>query len=298
MIWLSQSSYIDKIANLAVSKQSDAILMLKDELLSYINVAQFFQINLYQWKISFLMYVTVIIHSDIAFAVSWLAYFLMNSESLHLAAADWMLLYLKRYRDLKLQLNEDDKYTVTSDVSFANNTANQKSSQSYTIKLFEDLVEWWANKQIIIIISIIKAELMILLQAACKEIYIWQMLEELKIKLNHDNMIIQYDNQQMLHLIQTEIEKLSTKLKHVDIQNHWLHQEYQRGCITVSYIKSNSMIINSLTKTLSLNSHHWFLDQMNLIDIWNCLLDCLQVDWLQESEYSVLISSHSDLRLK
>jgi len=59
---------------------------------------------------------------------------------------------------------------------------------------------------------------MTLSQAACEEIYIWWMLEELKINLNQDDdVIIQCDNQQTLCLIQAEIEKLSTKLKHVDI---------------------------------------------------------------------------------
>ena len=82
------------------------------------------------------------------------------------------------------------------------------------------------------------------------------MLEELKINLNQDNnMIIQCDNQQMLCLIQAEIEKLSIKLKHVDIQNHWLCQEYQQNHITVHYIESKSMIADDLTKALLLNSH-------------------------------------------
>ena len=74
-------------------------------------------------------------------------------------------------------------------------------------------------------------------------------------------------------MIQVKIEKLSTKLKHVDIQNHWLHQEYQWDCITVHYIESKSMITDSLMKALLLNSHCQFLDQMNLIDIQDCLQD-------------------------
>ena len=47
LIWLSQFSYIDKIANLVVFKQSDTILMSKDELLSYNNIVTVSQINLY-----------------------------------------------------------------------------------------------------------------------------------------------------------------------------------------------------------------------------------------------------------
>ena len=68
--------------------------------------------------------------------------------------------------------------------------------------------------------SIIKIELMILLQMTCKRIYIQQMLKKLKIKLNHNNMIIQYNNQQIFYLIKAEINKFFIKFKHVDIQNH------------------------------------------------------------------------------
>ena len=141
LIWLNQSSYIDKIINLAVFKQSNAILMSKNELLFYNNIILSFQINLYQWKISFLMYAAVITCSDIAFAVSWLAHFLMNSEFLHQAAADQTLLYLKRYQNLNLQLNENDKYIITSDTLFANNITDQKSFQNYAIKLFKNLIK-------------------------------------------------------------------------------------------------------------------------------------------------------------
>ena len=115
--------------------------MSKNELFSYNNVALSFQINLYQQKISFLMYATVITHPDIAFAVSQLAHFLMNPGPLHQAAANQTLLYLKRHRNLGLQLDEDDEYIITSNILFANNTADCKSSQSYTMKFFEDLVE-------------------------------------------------------------------------------------------------------------------------------------------------------------
>ena len=48
----------------------------------------------------------------------------MNSELLHQVTADQVLLYLKRHRNLSLQLDKDDKYLMTSDVSFVNNTAN------------------------------------------------------------------------------------------------------------------------------------------------------------------------------
>ena len=81
------------------------------------------------------------------------------------------------------------------------------------------------------------------------------MLGELEVNLNRDDVVIQCDNQQTLHLVKEEIGKLYTKLKHVDIHNHWLRQEHQQHHITVRYVESKSMIVNSLMKTLSLNSH-------------------------------------------
>ena len=130
------------------------------------------------------------------------------------------------------------------------------------------------------------------------------MLKELEIKLDQNNkMIIQCNNQQTLCLVRAEIDKLSTKLKHIDIQNHWLCQEYEWENITVCYIDLKSMIADELTKILSLNSHCCFLDQMNLIDIWDCLqdhqiqeaaamfelLESMNIDWilceLPASEY-------------
>ena len=46
----------------------------------------------------------------IVFAVSRLARYLTNPGPLHQAAADRMLLYLKRYRNLGLQLGGGDEY--------------------------------------------------------------------------------------------------------------------------------------------------------------------------------------------
>src|SRR5947207_11809757 len=99
------------------------------------------------------------------------------------------------------------------------------------------------------------------------------MLGELKVNLNRDDVVIQCDNQQTLHLVKEEIGKLYTKLKHVDIHNHWLCQEHQQCCITIRYVESKSMIADGLMKALPLNTHRQFLDQMNLIDIRDRLLD-------------------------
>src|SRR5438034_11846554 len=118
------------------------------------------------------------------------------------------------------------------------------------MKLFGDLVGWQANKQNTVTTSTTEAELLALSQAAREEIYIRWLLKNLEVGLEDERVVIQCDNQQTLCLVTQEIEKLQTKLKHIDIYNHWLCQEHQRGHISVCYVESKSMIANSLMKAL------------------------------------------------
>src|SRR5215471_20036422 len=103
-IWLNQASYIDKIVKLADTKQPDEIPMVKTKLLLYKQRATRQAIQVYQRKIGSLLYAAVTTQVDIAFAVSRLARFLTNPSPKHHAAADRILHYLYRYRELGLQL--------------------------------------------------------------------------------------------------------------------------------------------------------------------------------------------------
>ena len=266
-IWLSQSSYIDKIVNLADSNQPDQTPMSHDELLPYEHRAPPHIINRYQKKVGSLLYAAVTTRVDIAFATSRLARFLTNPGPQHHAAADRVLLYLKRYRNLGLQFGGGDDFVVASDASFADNTVDRKSSQAYAMKLFNGLIGWRANKQDTVTTSTTEAELLALSQAAKEGQYISRLLQELTIELNDPRIQIQCDNAQTIRLVNEEITRLRTKLRHVDIHNHWLRQEVSKGRINVTYTPSKDMIADGLTKTLSRESFDRFLNQVGLHDI-------------------------------
>jgi hypothetical protein len=90
LIWLSQSLYIDKIANLAKIVQSSSLStsMSKEELLLYKDIASHKRIMKYQRKIRSLLYTTVIIQPDVVFAVSQLSRFITNSGPKHYKGTD------------------------------------------------------------------------------------------------------------------------------------------------------------------------------------------------------------------
>ena len=61
--------------------------------------------------------------------------------------------------------------------------------------------------------------------------------------------------------------KLVTKLKHVDIAQHWLRQEVANKSINIEWISTNNMAADGLTKALHIQKHKEFIKQLNLVDI-------------------------------
>jgi hypothetical protein len=64
-----------------------------------------------------------------------------------------------------------------------------------------------------------------------------------------------------------EAAKLQTKLRHVDIHNHWLRQEHREGRINIRWQDTAHMIADGLTKALGRQKHQRFLAQIGLQDI-------------------------------
>lgn len=280
-IWLSQAAYVDKISRLVDKRDlRHDTPMSGIELKPRIGFATPAEINKYQRKIGSLLYAAVTTRPDIAFATSRLARFLTNPGPEHQDAADRTLLYLLKTHSLCLRLGGGDSMQVASDASFADNTIDRKSSQGYAIKLFGGLIAWKANKQDTVTTSTTEAELLALSQVAKEAIFTMRLLNELKVNMPDKQIIIHCDNKQTIRLVTQKISQLQTKLRHVDIHNHWLRQEIQAGTISVKYIASNQMLADGLTKALPPAKWSSFLQLLGIEDMKvkisereNCLPD-------------------------
>jgi hypothetical protein len=230
-------------------------------------IASAFEISRYQRKIGSILYAAVNTRPDIAFAASRLARFLTNPGPAHQLAADRVLLYLQRTQGLGLQLGGDDDFIVYSDASFADNTIDRKSSQAYAMKLFGGLIGWRANKQPTVTTSTTEAELLALSQAAKEALYVSRLITELSVQLDDSRIRILCDNKQTIRLVTAELALLQTKLRHVDIHNHWLRQETSSGRIKVEYTPSQDMLADGFTKALQNNAFSHFVQQLGLVDI-------------------------------
>jgi hypothetical protein len=85
----------------------------------------------------------------------------------------------------------------------------------------------------------------------------------------YEKFTINVDNTQTIRLMQLGTPRLVTKLKHVDIHQHWLRQEVTEGRLNLQWLSTNDMPADGLTKALPRQKHIEFIKQLNMVDIRN-----------------------------
>jgi len=79
------------------------------------------------------------------------------------------------------------------------------------------------------------------------------------------------DNHQTVGIATKTAHKLQTKLKHVDIHQHWVRQEVAEGRLQVEWKPTSQMPADGLTKILPRQKHKSFVQQLGLSDISSAL---------------------------
>jgi len=241
--------------------------MAMAELLPHDEEVPYSSANSYQRKVGSALYAAVITRPDVAFAVSRLTRFNLSPGPDHHAAIDRVIEYLLSTATYALKLGGGDAFTTWSDASFADNTRDRKSSQGFAMQLFGGTIGWRANKQDTVTTSTTEAELLALAQATKEAMFAKRLLTELGVSLDDEAIQLYCDNTQTIGLVTKEIATLQTKLRHVDIHNHWLREAAQKKLITVRYAKSADMVADGLTKALGTEPFKRFREMIGVVNV-------------------------------
>ena len=253
----------------------------------------------YQRKTGSILYAAITTRPDVAFAASRLARFNQNPTEDHQRAAERVIQYLYRTRSMALCYGGDNgergedgarSFVCASDASFADNTVDRKSSQGYIMTLFGGPIGWRANKQETVTTLSTQAELLALSQTVKEAIFISRLFKSMTLNL-HEPLAIYCDNTQTLRLIKEDTAKLVTKLRHVDIHQHWLRQEYSMGRVLFDWKPTKEMIADGLTKALSRQKFENFVKMIGMVDI----KDRLEVERKMEDLKEKLIAKRKAL---
>ncbi|KAJ8113224.1 hypothetical protein OPT61_g4600 [Boeremia exigua] len=170
----------------------------------------------------------------------------------------------------RLPLIEIRAVASASDAAFADNLPTQRSSQGYLFMLYGMPIDWKATLQRSVTKSTTEAELLALSTAA-SELQAWNRLFK-HIKLDLEiTPTIYCDNLQTVGVVTKHKDKLFTRLRHVNVHQHWLRQEVAEGRISVEWKPTNLMLADGLTKILARQKHAEFVRQIGLRNVEGCL---------------------------
>ena len=142
----------------------------------------------------------------------------------------------------------------------------RQSTEGYLFQLFGGPIDWRSTKQKTVTTSSTEAELLALTHAA-KELYGWQRLfQSITFDPGH-RTTLNCDNQQTICLLVKKSPQLNTRLRHVDIHNHWLRQEVQEQRLKIDWICTADMPADGFTKALPRQKHEEFIKQLRLKDV-------------------------------
>lgn len=211
---------------------------------------------------------------DVVKAASKLAEFLLNPSPEHLSQANQTISYLFTTRFYAIEysapaVNDSEVFICASDAAYGDHL-DRKSSEGYICKLYGGPVDWRAAKQKTVSTSTTEAELLAISEAG-KRLYIWKRLFN-AIDFNPEHILtLKCDNRQTLRLLTREDPQFHTKLRHIDIQHHWLRQEIFAKRIHVEWISTQDMPADGLTKILPRQQHEKFIQHLGIVNISHLL---------------------------
>lgn len=216
----------------------------------------------YQSAIGILMYLALSTRPDILLSVTKLAQRNCDPHSEHEAAFKHIFRYLKKTADYKLHYEKTGKEVECFvDADWAGDSTDRKSFSGYVFVAANCVFTWSSRKQKVVSLSSTEAEYVAISAAATEATYIRKLLAELNFHQNGP-MTIYNDNQSAQCLV--KIPTYHSRSKHIAIKYHHVRDMYSKGEIKVTYMPTNDMMADILTKNLCKVKHCNFCISMGL----------------------------------
>lgn len=204
----------------------------------------------YRELIGCLTYVAVTSRPDICAAVNYYSTFQSCASDVHWNHAKRILRYIKGTLDLKLVMKRSTSCEVIegyADSDWAGDIGDRKSLSGYVFQVHQATVSWTAQKQRTVALSSAEAEYISLSVAVKEAIWLRMLLKDFKKEFGGPT-IIHEDNQACISV--AEDDKMTKRLKHIDVRYRFVQDAVQRGTICLEYVASENQVADIMTKGL------------------------------------------------
>ncbi len=218
----------------------------------------------YQSMVGSIMYPMIQTRPDICFAVTILSRYNHNPNSKHIAAVKRVIRYLKGTLDYGITYGSTNDLVGYTDADWASDVESRRSLGAYVFMLYGGPISWSSKRQQSIALSSCEAEYMAQTQAAKEAIWMARLLSELDIGLGLPTKPVQIkaDNQGAIAL--TKDPRFHSRTKHIDIQWHFVRDQVETGAVQFTWVPTNEMVADGLTKALSNDKFRAFVRQIGL----------------------------------
>lgn len=191
---------------------------------------------------------------DLPFAVLSLSQYMQQPRQPHFNAALRVLPYLSTDPGQGILLSSNPSFELMAfcDADWASCRDSRCSVSGYFITLGGALVSWKLKKQVSISLSSAEAEYRSMRRVTAEITWLVRLLADLSIPPSLP-ITVHSDSQAAIHIAKNPV--FHERTKHVELDCHFVRQQFISGLITLSYVPSAQQLVDIFTKPLSGDSH-------------------------------------------
>jgi len=203
---------------------------------------------------------------DISFAVNKLSQFMHHLTQTHWTTTKRLLRYLKNtiFHSVTISNTSSTTLTCFSDVDWAGNLDDRKSTSAYLLFLGNTPISWSSKKQRAIARSSTKAEYRALAMAAAESVWLLSLLQELKFSLSKPPLLL-CDNLGATQLSFNPVQH--SQMKHIQIDIHFVRDLVAKNILAVQHVHTTDQLADLLTKPLSRQRTDFLRDKIFVLSI-------------------------------
>jgi hypothetical protein len=208
-----------------------------------------------------LLYLSVCTRPDISYTVGALARFMSNPTAAHWQAAKGLLRYLAGTATYGITYGGGSELLSYCDADYAGDTDTRRSTTGYVFILNGGAISWSSRRQQTVAASTTEAEYMAAAHAVKEALWLRKLLQDVRIPIG--TVTIKADNQSAIKLLKNPIS--SVRSKHIDVIYHFARERVARKEVAFTYIKTDDMIADMLTKPVPETKHRFCRTGMGIM---------------------------------
>ncbi|MBW0466267.1 hypothetical protein O181_005982 [Austropuccinia psidii MF-1] len=223
----------------------------------------------YRSAIGSISYLSTATRPDLSHTVSSLSQFLERPGICHWNGFLHVLRYLKGTQNAGLVYSQglENEVRGYSDADWGNCRTTRRSVTGFLALFAGNLVLWKTRKQPTVSISTAKAEYKALCDLVSELLWLWQWSRECHLLPLDSAIPVHEDNQSCINTANGDCNLNNRRMKHVDIQLHFIKEAVRDSIINIIYTPTSLMLADFLTKSVCRPILSWSMDSLRIVEL-------------------------------